>query len=366
MFDVIASPLVNLGCAAWLAKLIVQVVVFFVVAIGMTVNVMAVVFLERRVLALFTVRLGPNRVGPNGVLQLVADAIKLIYKEDVVPADTHKFIFTLAPILAFAPVLILYGLLPFGSGVSFVDTAAGLFLFLAISSLSVVGVMLAGWASNNKYSLLGAVRSIAQAISYEVPLVLSILSVIIIAGSMRLDDIVQVQAASGAGWNLWTMLALKNPLGLFVFFICMLGELNRTPFDLSEAESELVSGYNTEYSGMKFGMFFFAEYAAFFALSMVTVTLFFGGYLSPFGGYLAPHLAGWLKIGAGWIPFLTGLEQFGWVMAKSYAVVIVVLWIRATLPRVRIDQFMGFSWKFLLPLALINIVAASVIRLLLK
>jgi len=316
---------------------------FACVAALMVFVVIFLVLMERKVLAWLTIRKGPNRVGPGGWLQTFADAIKLLFKEDIMSSETNKVLFTLAPIIVFAPVMVIYGLMPFTEHFVAVNLAVGLFLVFALSSITTVGIVLAGWASNNKYSLLGGMRSAAQAISYEIPLVISVLSVAVLAGSLNMLEIVKAQSGGLFSWNMWPAF-----IGFVVLFICCIAEVNRIPFDLPEAESELVSGYNTEYSGMKFALFFLAEYAALFIISVLIATLFLGGYTSPLGFYLVQ------------IPALIHIEQAFWLVAKTYAIIFMIMWIRATLPRLRADQLMAFSWKFLLPLALINLVIVAV------
>lgn len=316
---------------------------FIGVAILLVGVVLFLVLMERKVLAWLTIRKGPNRVGPGGWLQTVADAIKLLFKEDIMSSQTNKILFTLAPIIVFAPVMVIYGLIPFTEHLFAINLAVGLFLIFALSSLTTVGIVLAGWSSNNKYSLLGGMRSAAQAISYEIPLVIAVLGVAVLAGSLNMLDIVKAQSHGIFSWNVW-----PGFIGFVVLFICSIAEVNRIPFDLPEAESELVSGYNTEYSGMKFALFFLAEYSALFIISVLIATLFFGGYTSPLGFYLTQ------------IPVLMHIEQAFWLVAKTYTIIFTIMWIRATLPRLRADQLMAFSWKFLLPLALVNLVIVAV------
>jgi NADH-quinone oxidoreductase subunit H len=321
---------------------------FACVAALMVIVVLALVLLERRILAFLTIRKGPNRVGPNGVLQTVADAIKLLFKEDIVAEGTDKILFSVAPIVFFAPVLVVYGLIPFAQGRAGIEVPCGLLLLLAVSSIGILGLLSAGWASNNKYSLLGAMRSVAQGISYELPLVMAALGVALWAGSMDLNQIALQQR------NILHWYVFPSGLGFLIFLVCTLAELNRCPFDLPEAESELVGGFNTEYSGMKFALFFLAEYALLFAYSAIIVTLFFGGYSSPFGVYIL-----------GLIPYIKKvvfLEQAFWLLLKTSVFVYLIMLIRATLPRLRADQLMSFSWEFLLPLSFLNLILLALIK----
>lgn len=359
MYELIVKIFAKIGIPEIFAQIIWPVFPFVAVAILMVFVVIFLVLLERKLLAIFTIRKGPNRVGPNGYLQTFADAIKLLFKEDIMSDETNKFLFTIAPILAFAPIMVVYGLVPFTENLLAINLAAGIFAILAISSLTTIGIVLAGWSSNNKYSLLGAMRTVAQSISYEIPLVISALAITVLAGSMNMQDIVAAQQGS---FGLFNWFVMPSALGFITFFICSLAELNRIPFDLPEAESELVSGYNTEYSGMKFALFFLGEYAGLFIISVLIATLFFGGYLSPFGEYLINLLFGSFIENKEFLNFFVHLEQGFWIIFKSYIIIFFIIWVRATLPRVRADQLTAFSWKILLPLALINLFIVSIYR----
>ena len=284
--------------------------------------VMAFIWFERRGIGRFQVRLGPNRVGPFGVLQPVADAIKILIKEDIIPAKGDKWVHWLAPVVAFVPALMIFAVVPFQDGALLADLNIGILYVVAISSVSVVGIFMAGWASNNKYSLLGAMRDIAQTVSYEIPVVLSIIGVVLIAGSLSMNEIVKAQSIP---------FILLQPLGFLIYFIGACAEINRTPFDLLEAESEIVAGYHTEYSGMKFALFYLVEYTEALAVSAIITTLFLGGWRGP---VLPPVL---------------------WFLIKVVAVFFLIFWVRSTIPRIRVDQLMAFAWKCLLPLALINL-----------
>lgn len=338
------------------------IVVFTLIAIVAQASVIFLVLMERKVLAWFTQRKGPNRVGPWGLLQTLADGVKLLFKEDIMPKGTNKFLFTIAPALFFLPSFVFFGLIPFTDQLLAVALPAGALFVFAISSISVVGLVLAGWASNNKYSLLGGMRSAAQAISYEIPLVMSVLGVTLFAGTMNIGTIVQAQ--QGPLWNWYGI--LLTPVSLAIFFISALAEVNRIPFDLPEAESELVSGYNTEYSGMKFALFFLAEYASLFAMSAFTAAFFLGGYYSPFGTFLVELVTNQsvaqIEQAGGFNLNLLALqvEMLFWFMMKTYFFIFLAMWIRATLPRLKPDQLMGFSWKFLIPLSLINIFVIAI------
>jgi NADH-quinone oxidoreductase subunit H len=289
--------------------------------------VMGFIYIERRGIGRFQARLGPNRAGPFGLLQPVADAIKVLLKEDIIPAKGDKWVFWLAPAVAFVPVLMIFAVIPFQSGALLADLNIGILYIVAVSSVIAVGMFMAGWSSNNKYSLFGAMRDVAQLISYEIPMVLAIVGVVLVAGSLSMTEIVEAQSIP---------FILLQPLGFIIFFIAALAEINRTPFDLVEADSEIVAGYFIEYSGMKFAMFFLAEYCEAIAISAIITTLFLGGWKGP----LLP-------------PFL-------WFLLKVVAVFFLIIWIRSTIPRLRIDQVMAFAWKFLLPLAFINLLITGI------
>lgn len=301
---------------------------FAVIIIGFVLGVvMFFIWYERRLIGRIQVRPGPNRAGPFGLLQPVADVLKVLTKEDIVPARADKALFWLAPIVAFFPVLAMLAVVPFQEGAQLADLNIGILYVIAISSVSSVGVFMAGWGSNNKYSLIGAMRDIAQLVSYEIPLVLSIIGVVLLTGSQSLSSIVAAQDIP---------FILLQPLGFLIFFIASLAEMNRTPFDLLEADSEIVAGYNIEYSGMKFAAFFLVEYAEALVSSTLVATLFLGGWRGPL------------------------LPPFVWLLLKVIGVFTLIVWIRGTVPRLRIDQVMAFAWKFLMPLALINLLITGI------
>ncbi|MCX5991901.1 MAG: NADH-quinone oxidoreductase subunit NuoH [Chloroflexi bacterium] len=298
-------------------------------------TVMAFIWFERRAFGTFQLRWGPNRAGPFGFFQPVADAIKVLLKEDIVPAAADKLIHWLAPVIVFLPVLLIFAVIPLYKGHGLVpDLNTGILYVVAISTMSVVGVFMAGWASNNKYSLLGGMRAIAQMVSYEIPLVISIISIVLLSGSLSMYAIVGSQDIP---------FFLVTPLGFLIFLLSAMAEINRGPFDLLEADSEIVAGFHTEYSGMKFAMFYLAEYGHALAMSAIAATLFLGGWRGPGDGYAAIGVM--------------------WLLAKVFFIFFLLIWMRVTFPRLRVDQLMGFGWKFLFPLALINlfIVAAEVV-----
>jgi NADH-quinone oxidoreductase subunit H len=298
-----------------------------IILVFVLLSVMAFIWFERRAMAIMQSRLGPNRVGPFGLFQPVADSLKVLIKEDIVPSRADKLVHWLAPVVAFVPAMMVFAVVPFRGGALLADLNVGVLYVVAISSVTTLGVFMAGWASNNKYSLLGAMRQIASVVSYEIPVVLSLVGVIMLAGSLSLQQIVQAQDIP---------FILVQPLGFLLFFIGALAEINRAPFDLMEADSEIVAGFNIEYSGMKFGLFFLAEYAEALVVAAIVTTLFLGGWRGPL-------LPDWL-----------------WFLVKVGAVFFVIVWIRTTVPRVRIDQLMALAWKFLFPLALINLLVTAV------
>ena len=293
-------------------------------------------YAERRVIGLMQMRRGPNVVGPFGLLQPIADAVKLMFKEVIVPTPANKVVFILAPMITFILSLIGWAVIPFGAGLVLADINVGVLYVLAISSLGVYGIIMAGWASNSKYAFLGAIRSSAQMISYEVSMGLVIVTVLLVTGTLNLSEIVEYQRTM----PLWIQLLLA-PMSV-VFFISVLAESNRLPFDLPEAEAELVAGYNVEYSSMAFALFFLGEYANMILVSAITVTFFMGGYLPPFN-----------------IEFLDIVPGFIWFVIKVAFLLFVFLWIRATLPRYRYDQLMRIGWKFFLPLTLFWVVLVA-------
>ncbi len=331
--------------AVMIAKVVVVFGVLLLVAAYMT-------WVERKVIADIQVRWGPTRVGPYGLLQPIADGIKLFFKEDLIPSQVDRVLFLLAPALSVIPAMIAFAVIPFGGTTTLfgllphpvtlqiTDIDVGVLYVFGITSLGVYGIVLAGWASNNKYSLLGGLRSSAQMISYELSMGLSVVGVLLMVGSLRLSEIVKAQA--GISWWLpflpvpnWFL--FSQPLGFIIFFTCALAETNRAPFDLPEAETELVAGFHSEYSSMKFAMFFMAEYANMATASAMATTLFLGGPAGPFG--FSPV----------------------WFVGKVFVLLFIFIWFRASLPRFRYDQLMTFGWKRLLPLTLLNLVVTAVV-----
>lgn len=358
LFNQLLSPL-GITMSSNVALVIWGIILFTGIAIVGQAAVIFMVLMERKVLAWLTQRKGPNRVGPWGILQTLADGVKLLFKEDIMTPGQDKLLFTIAPAIFFLPVFVIYALIPFTDYLQGAAIPAGALLIFALSSISVIGIVLAGWASNNKYSLIGGMRSAAQAISYEIPLVMAVLAVVLYTGSMDLQKIVNAQNGSLGMFN-WFFFWL-TPVSFMIFLISSIAEVNRIPFDLPEAESELVSGYNTEYTGMKFALFFLAEYASLFAMSALTAIFFFGGYYAPFfGGLVTQHfgidqaLQNLTHI-PGMAMLIQQSEMVIWLITKTYLFIFLAMWLRGTLPRLKPDQLMGFSWKFLIPLSLINV-----------
>lgn len=312
----------------WLAYAVAGLVIIFMLVNAALLGAAAVTWTERRLLGRFQNRVGPNRWGPFGLLQPIADLLKLLTKEDLTPAGADRIVFALAPVAMIAPLILMTAVIPFARDTALAGLNVGVLYLLAVSSLTTVAIFMAGWASNNRYAMFGAARAVAVLISYEVPVVLSLLGVVMVAGSMSLGDVV---AAQGLPF------LLVQPLAFFVFLAGMSAELNRTPFDVAEAESEIIAGYHTEYSGIKFALIQAAEFGGVAVVSAIIATLFLGGWSGP------------------WSEYLGGL----WFLLKTGVVVFLFIWIRATYPRLRIDQIMAFSWKFLLPLSLINLLAVS-------
>jgi NADH-quinone oxidoreductase subunit H len=307
------------------------------------------VLLERKVIAWVQSRLGPMRVGPYGVLQPIADAVKLMIKEDITPTRADKWVFTVAPIIALVPALVVFAVIPFGPEANLfgksiplyiADVNVGLLYIVSVASIGVYGLILAGYASNSKYPLLASLRASAQLISYEVAVTMTLVSLILMAGTLSMVGIIEAQREAG----LWFFFV--QPVAFVIFFIGGLAETNRAPFDLPEAEQELTGGFHTEYSGMRFALFFLAEYANMIVVSSVATTLFFGGWLRPFPNVGALWFLDWIP---GWI----------WFLLKTFVILYLFLWIRATLPRYRYDQLMRLGWKVLIPLAIANVIVTA-------
>lgn len=297
-------------------------------------NALFLVWLERKVAGHIQLRPGPKEVGPFGLLQTIADGIKLVGKELITPGTVDRKLFVMAPVMVFMPVLIGFLVLPFGPDLILRDMNAGVLLIFAFSTITVLAILAGGWASNNKYALLGAVRSVAQNVAYEIPLLLSVMSVVLMVNSLQFSEIVNAQG------KLWFI--FLQPVAGLIYLICATAETNRAPFDIPEAESELVAGFHTEFSGMRFGLFFLAEYTNMFIVSAVATSLFFGGWQGPFGLDL-------------------GIPGIVWFLAKTYVLIFVIMWVRWTFPRLRFDQLMNFSWKVMIPLSLANLLITAIV-----
>jgi NADH-quinone oxidoreductase subunit H len=333
---------------------IVPLIMIVTVLAAVLVTVMYIVLLERKVQAWVQVRLGPMRVGPHGLLQPLADVLKLFLKEDITPARADKGVFTAAPIIVLVPALIAFAVIPFASGLSLfgieipgriADVNVGLLYVISVAGIGIYGIILGGWSSNSKYPLLASLRSSAQLISYEIAVTMTLVTVIMLAGTLSMVGIVNAQLEKG--W--W--FGFMQPVAFAIYFIGGLAETNRAPFDLPEAEQELVAGFHTEYSGMRFAFFFLAEYANMIVVSAVATTLFLGGWLAPFPN--VPALA-----------FLGFVPGWAWFMLKTFGFLYVFLWVRATFPRYRYDQLMRLGWKWLIPLAILNVVVTGLVKVL--
>jgi NADH-quinone oxidoreductase subunit H len=397
---ILGGPILDLLAANLpIVRFVVAVTIILLITVP---TAFLIIYMEMKVIALMNLRIGPERVGPWGSLMSVVHGLKVLAKEDFTPTGADTVVFTWAPVVVYLASVMTLLVIPFAPGLFGQDFNIGLLYFFAVSGLGVVGLLMAGWSSFNKYSLLGGLRSAAQVVSYEIPLTLSVVGLILLAGTMSLNTIVEQQSGWFANWYVF-----QQPLGALIFFIAATAEANRTPFDLTEADSEIVAGFATEYSGMRFGFFFFAEYVNVFIVSALIVTLFFGGWNAPFAwpwpielsadpaslgmgllllvavvplvltlAFAAPfwlassRIKGWQALIIGFVLaniFLVtlvvawgyiGLDWVAgilWFLGKTYAFVFLFVWMRGTLPRVRIDQLMDFAWKWMLPASLLNL-----------
>ena len=321
----------SMGVPLFVLDLLVMFVAGIAIIAVMALSVLFLVWWERKISAHIQDRLGPMRTGPHGVLQTLVDGLKLLQKEDTIPAAADKKVFFWSPVICFMAAYLAYIVIPFGKGLIARDLNVGILYIMAITSFTIISLLMAGWSSNNKYALLGGMRSAAQIVSYEVPLTFSVLGAVMLAGSLSMVDIVEAQ-----GQYFWQWYWLPQIIGFVIYIIAATAEANRTPFDLPEAEQELVAGFSIEYSGMKFAMFFLAEFANMFTVSAIATTLFLGGWQAP-------------------LPGLDIIPSWFWFISKTLFLVFILMWFRWTYPRLRVDQLMGFAWKFLLPLAFLNI-----------
>ncbi|MBD2680774.1 MULTISPECIES: NADH-quinone oxidoreductase subunit NuoH [Nostoc] len=352
------ESLTDLGVPAGTAKAIWMPLPMVLMLIGATVGVLVATWLERKISAAAQQRIGPEYQGPFGLLVPVADGLKLVFKEDIVPAQSDRWLFTLGPIIVVIPVFLSFLIVPFGQNIVISNVGMGVFLWIALSSIQPIGLLMAGYASNNKYSLLGGLRAAAQSISYEIPLALAVLAIAMMSNSLSTIDIVNQQSGYGIlGWNIW-----RQPVGFLIFWIAALAECERLPFDLPEAEEELVAGYQTEYAGMKFGLFYLGSYVNLILSSLLVAILYLGGWDFPIPLNL---IAGWLGISEAdpVLQIVTAALGITMTVFKAYLLVFVAILLRWTVPRVRIDQLLDLGWKFLLPVGLVNLLLTAALKL---
>lgn len=333
--DAVAGLINSILGAGPVADVVIMTLAALIICATCALAFMGLTYAERKVVARIQDRIGPNQAGPYGVLQPIADGIKMFTKEDTTPAEADRWVYNFAPLVIAVFALLTYAVIPFAPGVVGTNLNIGVFYVIAVGSGSTIAILMAGWGSNNKYSLLGAFRTVAQLVGYEVPMLLNVLPVIMLAGSMSLVDIIERQTLSDGSNGIPFLLMV--PLSALIFFISGIAETGRSPFDLLEAESEIVAGFHVEYSGMKFALFFLGEYVNAMAVSFMFSVLFLGGYAGP---VLPPYI---------------------WLLIKVALVFFVLMWLRGTLPRVRVDQLMGLNWKFLVPLSIVNILAVAVL-----
>ena len=353
-----SQALEGLGLSAQAARMLWLPFPMLLVLVAAVVGVLVTVWLERKISAAVQHRVGPEYAGALGVLQPLADGLKLLVKEDIIPDRADSILFTLGPVLVVVPVILSWLIVPFGQNLLISDVGVGIFLWISLSSVQPIGLLMSGYASNNKYSLLGGLRAAAQSISYEIPLALAVLAVVMMSNSLSTVDIVNQQTGAGVlSWNIW-----RQPVGFLIFWICALAECERLPFDLPEAEEELVAGYQTEYSGMKFALFYLGSYINLVLSALLVSILYLGGW-----GFPIPveWLASWLgqPIDAPLVQLITGTVGIVMTVLKAYLLVFIAILLRWTTPRVRIDQLLDLGWKFLLPLALVNLLVTAALKL---
>jgi NAD(P)H-quinone oxidoreductase subunit 1 len=352
------ETLTSYGIAPGAAKAIWMPLPMLLMIFGATVGVLVAVWLERKISAAAQQRIGPEYIGPLGILAPVADGIKLIFKEDVVPANSDRWLFTLGPVLVVIPVFLSYLIVPFGQNLLISNVGTGIFLWIALSSIAPIGLLMAGYSSNNKYSLLGGLRAAAQSISYEIPLSLAVLAIVMMSNSLSTVDIVAQQSGYGIlGWNVW-----RQPVGLVLFWIAALAECERLPFDLPEAEEEIVAGYQTEYAGMKFALFYLGSYVNLVLSALLVAVLYFGGWDFPIP---IDRLAIWLNVSPdnSILQVVTASLGITMTLLKAYFFLFLAILLRWTVPRVRIDQLLDLGWKFLLPIGLVNLLLTAGLKL---
>lgn len=343
MFETVTSSAMALW--EWLPHFIQIIITIVVIMVPLMLSVAYVTYAERKVIGYMHLRMGPNRVGPKGWLQPIADAVKLMFKEIVIPTNSNRYLFLFAPMLAIAPALAAWAVIPFADGMALSDLNAGLLYILALTSMGVYGVIIAGWASNSKYAMMGALRSAAQVVAYEIAMGFALVGVLMAGGSLNLGDIIEKQAGGFFNWFWLPLLPL-----MFVYFISGVAETNRAPFDVAEGESEIVAGFHVDYSGMAFAVFFLAEYANIILIAALTSLFFFGGWMSPFGDAAGEVAYLGLALGNG----------IHWFILKTMSFIFVFLWIRATFPRFRYDQIMRLGWKVFIPVTIVWIFVEAV------
>ncbi len=352
------QTLMDLGLPLGAAKAVWLPLPMVLIVIGATLGVLVAVWLERKISAAVQQRIGPEFAGPLGILQAVADGLKLVFKEDTLPAKADPWLFTLGPVINVIPVFLSFLIVPFGENLLIANVGTGIFLWISLSSIAPISLLMAGYASNNKYSLLGGLRAAAQSISYEIPLTLAVLAIVMMSNSLSTIDIVEQQSGYGIlGWNVW-----RQPIGLILFWISALAEAERLPFDLPEAEEELVAGYQTEYSGMKFGLFYVGSYVNLILSAILVAVLYLGGWDFPIPLNLVSN---WLGISETNPAFQLVTASLGITMTllKAYFFVFLAILTRWTVPRVRIDQLLDLGWKFLLPVGLVNLLLTAGLKL---
>ncbi|MEA5443438.1 NADH-quinone oxidoreductase subunit NuoH [Cyanobium gracile] len=347
-----------MGLTAGAARLLWLPLPMVLVLVGAVVGVLVSVWLERKISAAVQQRIGPEYAGALGVLQPLADGLKLVFKEDIIPARADSVLFSLGPVLVVVPVILSWLVVPFGQNLLISNVGVGIFLWIALSSIQPIGLLMSGYSSNNKYSLLGGLRAAAQSISYEIPLALAVLAVVMMSNSLSTVDIVAQQTGAGIlSWNIW-----RQPVGFVIFWICALAECERLPFDLPEAEEELVAGYQTEYSGMKFALFYLGSYINLVLSALLVSVLYLGGWSFPVP---VEWITGWLGVSpdAPLVQVITGSVGIVSTILKAYLLVFFAILLRWTTPRVRIDQLLDLGWKFLLPIALVNLLVTAGLKL---
>jgi len=348
----------GLGLGPGLARLLWLPLPMLLVLVTAVVGVLVNVWLERKISAAAQQRIGPEYAGALGLLQPMADGLKLLFKEDIIPARADGLLFTLGPVLVLVPVILSWLVVPFGQNLLISNVGVGIFLWIALSSIQPIGLLMSGYASNNKYSLLGGLRAAAQSISYEIPLALAVLAIVMMSNSLSTVDIVNQQTGAGIlSWNIW-----RQPIGFVIFWICALAECERLPFDLPEAEEELVAGYQTEYSGMKFALFYLGSYINLVLSALLVSVLYLGGWGFPVPVEWLASLMG-QSVDAPLVQLITGAVGIVMTILKAYLLVFFAILLRWTVPRVRIDQLLDLGWKFLLPIALVNLLITAALKL---